>query len=265
MNLHKTYIIATLLLILLTDKAIEAQTIYSHGVFWGRLVLADKITDKLKWELLLQKRTQNKLPGEGNIFESIHFTSVWFWLNYNLNKNYKLSVSPFGYFDSHLLNIKPGDDTNPGIKEYRWVVRLENEQRYSFLNYYNRYSVEYRRRDLLNDGVYRPNFRIRYMARLEKPVKGILSKEKPLTFILYDEVFLQFGPAVANNPNIFDQNRINIGVNYEVFKNVKVTMSYLNIFVARNSGKEFDNAHCLWVILTFDNLFSQFKRKTENK
>lgn len=33
------------------------QSTRHHGVFWGRMVLTDKITDKLKWELYLQKRT----------------------------------------------------------------------------------------------------------------------------------------------------------------------------------------------------------------
>ena len=250
---------ALLPLLLLCSICAESQRTHNHGVFWGRLVLADKITQKLKWEVYLQKRTQT-IPGENNIFKAQHFFSVWLWLNYNLSNNLKLSVSPFGYFDSYAFLTKPEDVKIPGIKEYRWVVRLEQEQKFKWLNYSNRYSLEYRRRDINHNDVYIPNWRVRYMARLEKPVRGIFSKDKPVSFFLGDEVFLQFGKAVRNNPNVFDQNRFSAGFSYEVFKNIKTSFSYLNIFQERNSGKEFDNANALWIVVTFDNLFSQFKR-----
>jgi hypothetical protein len=240
----------------------KSQRTYHHGVFWGRLVLSDRITDKLKWEVYLQKRTQN-IPGQKNIFEADHFYSTWLWFNFALAKNLKLSLSPFGYFDSYAFLSKASDVANPGIKEFRWTVRLENEQRFKYVTYSNRYSLEYRRRDLYQNDVYLPNWRVRYMVRLEKPVTGILSKSKPLSFFMSDEVFLQFGKAVRGNPNVFDQNRISVGVSYEVLKNVKTSVSYLNILQQRNSGKEFDNADVLWLVLTFDNLFSQFKRQKQ--
>lgn len=237
----------------------SAQRTYHHGVFWGRLVLADRITDKLKWELYLQKRTQN-IPGSSNIFGAPHFYSAWLWLNYGLAKNLKLSVSPFGYFNSYAFLTKPKDVEVPGIKELRWVVRLEQEQKLKLFNYSNRYSLEYRRRDLNQNDVYLPNWRVRYMARLEKPIKGVLSKEKPLSVFLSDEVFFQFGKAVRSNPNVFDQNRISVGVSYEVLKNIRASVSYLNVYQERNSGKEFDAANAIWVVITFENLFSQFKK-----
>ncbi|WP_207632484.1 DUF2490 domain-containing protein [Foetidibacter luteolus] len=236
----------------------NAQTTYNHRVFWGRAVLADRITDKLKWEVYLQKRTQN-IPGEKSPFGGPHFFSAWTWLNYSFSKSLKLSVSPLGYFDSNIFFTSPQDADLPGVKEFRWTVRLEQEQKFKWLNYSNRYSVEYRTRDLSNKGIYQPNWRIRYQAKLEKPVLNLLSKTKPVSFILGDEVFIQFGKAVKANANIFDQNRIYAGVSYEVIKNIKTTVSYLNIRQQRINGKDFDNAHVLWVVVAFDNLFSQFK------
>lgn len=240
-----------------------AQTTRHHGVFWGRLILADKITEKLKWELYLQKRTQN-VPGSNNIFGAPHFSSLWFWLNYPVTKNLKLSVSPFGYFNSYAFLTKPSDIDVPGIKEFRWVVRLEQEQKLRHFNYLNRYSLEYRRRDLNNEDVYQPNWRVRYQVRFEKPVTGILPNKKPVSFFVSDELFIQFGKAVRNNPNVFDQNRFSGGFSFEAVKNIKLSLSYLNIFLERNNGKDFDDAHTLWVVLTFDNLFSQFRRSSEN-
>jgi hypothetical protein len=113
-----------------------------------------------------------------------------------------------------------------------------------------------------NNDRYISNYRFRYMARLEKAVKTRYLK-RPLTLIVNDEVMFQFGEAVRNTPSVFDQNRIYAGFSYEVVKNVKVNAGYLYTVLQRPSGKEFDRINTLWVILTFDHLFSQLYRKQE--
>ena len=235
-----------------------AQKQHTHGVFWGRLVLADKINNKLKWELYLQKRTQS--AGTDNIFKAPHFISIWPWLNYKLTSNTKISLSPIAYFDSHVFYDNIDDIKAEGIKEYRISMRIENEQKFLRFNYSNRYSLEYRMRDLMYNGEYKPNWRARYQFRLEKPFLNILSKNKPVSVFVADEIFIQFGSAVKSNPNIFDQNRISLGMGYEVIKNIKLSASYLNIIQQRISGKDIDNAHALWIVLSFENLISQFKK-----
>ena len=87
-------------------------------MLWGRLVLSDKITAKSKWELFLQKRTQN-IPGEKSPVEAHYVTSAWFWLNFMLRKDLKLSLSPFGYFETNTFLTAPADAKLPGVKEYR--------------------------------------------------------------------------------------------------------------------------------------------------
>ena len=99
------------------------------------------------------------------------------------------------------------------------------------------------------------------MAKLEKPVYNILSHKRPLTFEFYDEVFLQFGEAVHDKPNVFDQNRIYLGFEYEVFRNLTTSLGYVYGVQERGSGDEFDNMNMLWLVLTFDNVFTQFRRK----
>jgi hypothetical protein len=234
---------------------------YHHNVFWLRVALADTLNQKTKMELFLQKRTQSTALDRGNPFKSNQFNSLWFWINFTVSKTSKISVSHFGYFESYILNTKPSDEDLAPVKEYRMSVRYTNEQKGKIVNLSNRYSLEYRLRDLQNNNVYKPNFRIRYMARLEKPVFGLFSKTKPVTFELNDEVFLQFGKAVHNNPNVFDQNRLYLGFNYEVFKNFKTSLGYIYSFQERTSGDEFDNSNIFWVVLTFDNLVSQFLHK----
>ncbi|HEY0057301.1 MAG TPA: DUF2490 domain-containing protein [Pedobacter sp.] len=248
-------------ILVLFSLGVSAQKVYNHGVFWGRIILTDTINSKLRWELYLQKRTQNTSSKSANIFAAPHFISIWPWLSYKITKNTKVSLSPIAYFDSHLFYNSPQEVKPEGVKEYRASLRLETEQKMKLFNYSNRYSLEYRLRDLRNVDQYKPNWRVRYLFKLEKPISNLLSSEKPLSVFTSNEVFIQFGNAVKNNPNIFDQNRINVGAGYEVFKNVKLSASYLKIIQQRISGKEIDNADALWVVVTFDNLFSQFRRR----
>ncbi|HEY5745496.1 MAG TPA: DUF2490 domain-containing protein [Chryseolinea sp.] len=247
-----------ILALALTSLNALAQTKkYHHNVFWGRVILADNITKRLRTELWIQKRTQDTEPGS-NMFDADQFDSYWLWFTYSVNKNLKVSLSPFGYFESYVLYTNPSDLERSPVKEFRYTLRIENEQKFKFINYSNRYSFEYRTRDLSNTGNYEPNWRFRYMARFEKPIKGDWLNDKAFSVIAYDEIMLQFGKAVKDNPNVFDQNRIYLGVSYQLFDNIKIAPGYLFTIQQRPSGKEFDYINTFWVVLTFDNVVSQF-------
>jgi hypothetical protein len=234
------------------------QTTRNHGVFWGRVLLTDRLADHWKWELNLEKRTQN-VPGEKSIFGVRYIENVRAWIHRSFPDSLRLSVSPFAYFHTHSFLTDPGDIGQPATPEFRWTVRLDHVHPLRRLYLINRYTLEYRRRDLNNDEVFLPNWRARYMARVERPVAGILPDHKTVLFFIADEVMLQFGKAVRRNPNVFDQNRIIAGASLPVIRNVSASVSYLNIIQQRNSGREFDVAHAAWIILTFDNLFSQLR------
>ena len=68
--------------------------------------------------------------------------------------------------------------------------------------------------------------RMRYMARLQVPLKGTEIKDKTPYLALYDEIFIGFGENV--NANIFDQNRIGVLLGYRFNKNVRIEGGYLN-------------------------------------
>ncbi len=98
------------------------------------------------------------------------------------------------------------------------------------------------------------------MLRLEKPIRALWIK-RPFSFVVNDEIFIQFGRAVRGNPNVFDQNRLYAGFNVGVTKNIKASLGYIYGIQERNSGKEFDYSNILWGVLTFDNVISQFKKR----
>jgi hypothetical protein len=231
------------------------QTNYWHNTFWGRIILSDKITDKLRWEVYLQERTQNDNTAKLNIFKHHQLSSYWLWLHYQASKDLRVSVTPFCYFNTILLYPQSEAIGNRGIREYRWALQLEHTQKLRYFTYANRYIVEYRYRDYQKAGVFVPNYRFRYRARIEKPLKR---EGKQFNLILYDEVMLEFGRGIYESPAIFNQNRLYAGFSYELVKNIKFNLGYMYVVQERPSGAAYDHANVLWGILTFDNIFSQF-------
>lgn len=68
--------------------------------------------------------------------------------------------------------------------------------------------------------------RIRYMFRMQVPLKGKAIEDKTPYWALYDEVFIGFGKNV--NANVFDQNRIGVLLGYRWNKNIRIEAGYLN-------------------------------------
>ena len=146
----------------------QAQLNHHHGAFWGRIVLADTINSKLRWELWLQQRTQD--AGTENIFKAPLLSNVWPWLNYSFTRSTRVSLSPISYFSTRTFYPSVNEIKDDGVKEYRISVRVENEQKNKPFNYANRLGLEYRMRDLKYNGNYLPNWRVRYMLKFDKPL-----------------------------------------------------------------------------------------------
>jgi hypothetical protein len=94
--------------------------------------------------------------------------------------------------------------------EQRWVGRYSNanlttEDEFPFLN------------------------RLRYMFRMQIPLKGKEIKDKTAYLAIYDEVFIGFGKNV--NENIFDQNRIGCLIGFKWSDSFRFEAGYLNQIV----------------------------------
>ena len=68
--------------------------------------------------------------------------------------------------------------------------------------------------------------RMRYMIRMQVPLKGNEIQDKTPYLAIYDEVFIGFGENV--NSNVFDQNRIGILLGYRFSKNFRLEGGYFN-------------------------------------
>ena len=94
--------------------------------------------------------------------------------------------------------------------EQRWIGRYTNasltkENEYFFVN------------------------RLRYMYRLQIPLKGKTIADKTPYAAIYDEIFLGFGKNV--NENVFDQNRLGVLLGYRVSSKLRIEGGFLSQIV----------------------------------
>lgn len=68
--------------------------------------------------------------------------------------------------------------------------------------------------------------RLRYMYRMQIPLKGKTIADKTPYAAIYDEIFLGFGKNV--NENVFDQNRLGILLGYRFSSKVRVEAGFLS-------------------------------------
>ena len=68
--------------------------------------------------------------------------------------------------------------------------------------------------------------RVRYMFRMQMPLKGKEINDKTAYLAIYDEVFVGFGENI--NENIFDQNRVGILLGYRFSPSIRIEAGYLN-------------------------------------
>jgi len=90
--------------------------------------------------------------------------------------------------------------------------------------------------DELADG-YHFNYRIRYNFFFQVPITKKAYEKGSLTFVLNDELMINFGDQVVYN--YFDQNRFFTGFNYFFSKNTSLQFGYLNVFQQLSSGNKY--------------------------
>lgn len=253
--MHK-YLLA--LFILVSSSGLKAQNYHHHNMFWGRISLTDTISTKLRYEIQLQYRSQDLGYRSSNFFSAYQYSTGAFWLSYSLNNNIIIGVLPFSYFHNSALVSKPGDERLRPVKEFRHTARLVMREPYKKALFFNVVLLELRVRNLRKEEVYLSNYRFRHILRFDHPLFKVSGK--PLTATIYNEVMFQFGNAVRDNVNIFDQDRVYMGGTYPVYKNIRLGMGYFYTVQQRASGKDFDDSNTLFVNLTFDNLLSQFRK-----
>ena len=152
-------------------------------------------------------------------------------LNYNLNSRVQFRVG-YGWIETYPYGEIPLNGMGRDFTEHRIFEMVQLNHKEGIVDLSHRFMLEQRfvgRYSSINETT-EDEFpllnRIRYMIRVQVPLKGNEIKDKTPYLAFYDEIFVGFGKNV--NMNVFDQNRIGILLGYRFNKNIRIEGGYLN-------------------------------------
>ena len=152
-------------------------------------------------------------------------------VNYQLNPRVFFRVG-YGWIETFPYGDIPLNGFGKDFTEHRIFEMVQLSHKEGMADFSHRFMLEQRfvgRYNSINsksEDEFPLLNRLRYMLRLQVPLKGKVMKDKTLYFAFYDEIFIGFGKNV--NANIFDQNRIGILLGYRFNKNFRLEAGYLN-------------------------------------
>ncbi|WP_337965527.1 DUF2490 domain-containing protein [uncultured Flavobacterium sp.] len=162
-------------------------------------------------------------------------------LNYNLNSRVQFRVG-YGWIETYPYGEIPINGMGRDFTEHRIFEMVQLNHKEGIVDFSHRFMLEQRfvgRYSSINETT-EDEFpllnRMRYMIRVQVPLKGNEIKDKTPYLAFYDEIFIGFGKNV--NMNVFDQNRIGILLGYRFNKNIRIEGGYLNQIV--QLGRQID-------------------------
>ena len=163
-------------------------------------------------------------------------------LNYQVNPNVQLR---FGYanIETFAYGEIPIDAFGKDFTEHRTFQMATVTDKVSLFDLSHRFMLEqrwlgrYSNANLSKEDEFVFSNRLRYMFRIQMPLKGKTIEDNTPYLALYNEMFLGFGKNV--NENVFDQNRVGVLVGYRFSPNVRLEGGYLNQTL--QLGREVDN------------------------
>ncbi len=163
-----------------------------------------------------------------------HFNDqVMFTLGYGLIHTFSYGLNPIvkktnegeaQVFPEHRLYQDMLIKNNTGIFEINHRFRFEERW---LANLYDK-------DNLLRQDAWKFMLRMRYRLRIALPLKGKTIDDKELYLHAFDEIFIGFGDDVG--ANVFDQNRINLGIGYRFTKDFRLEVGFLSQILQKPSN-----------------------------
>ena len=152
-------------------------------------------------------------------------------VNYQLNAKVQLRLG-YAWIETHPYGEIPINSFGKDFTEHRSFQAMTINDKVSIVDFSHRFILEqrwvgkYSNASLSTEDQFPLLHRLRYMMRLQIPLKGKIIENKTPYLAIYDEIFVGFGGNV--NENIFDQNRFGFLLGYKLNNTVRVEAGYLN-------------------------------------
>jgi hypothetical protein len=152
-------------------------------------------------------------------------------LNYSLHPAVQVRVG-YGWIETFPYGEYPLNGFGKQFTEHRIFQMAQLSQKVGKVDFSHRFMLEqrfvgkYASANSTREDEFPLLHRMRYMVRMQVPLKGNEIQDKTPYLAVYDEVFVGFGKNV--NANVFDQNRIGVLLGYRFNKTVRLEGGYLN-------------------------------------
>lgn len=163
-------------------------------------------------------------------------------VNYQVNKNVQLRLG-YAWIETFPYGDIPINGMGKDFTEHRLFQMVTLTDKVSIVDLSHRFMLEqrwigtYSEPNLSVEDNYLFLNRLRYMFRVQIPLKRTEIKDKTPYLAIYDEIFIGFGENV--NENVFDQNRIGVLLGYQFNSSLRIEAGYLNQIV--QFGREIEN------------------------
>jgi len=216
----------TLFLLIFLSK-INAQNTRIHNynaIGWYNIFGTVKVSKKIGIHAEYQWRRNNLIT---HWQQSLLRVGV----NYTLNPRV-LFRAGYAWVETFPYGEIPINGLGRDFTEHRIFEMVQLSHKEGIVDFSHRFMLEqrfvgrYSSANVTKEDEYPFLNRIRYMVRIQLPLKGKEIKDKTPYVMFYDEVFIGFGKNVT--ANIFDQNRIGVLLGYQLNKFFRVEAGYLN-------------------------------------
>jgi len=155
-------------------------------------------------------------------------------INYQVNKKLSLRMG-YAWIETFNYGDIPINSFGKKFTEHRAFQMATVNDKLGIVELSHRFMLEqrwigrYSNASLTKEDDYFFINRLRYMARVQIPLKGKTIADKTPYAAIYDEIFLGFGKNV--NENVFDQNRIGLLLGYRFSSTVRIEGGFLSQIV----------------------------------
>ena len=152
-------------------------------------------------------------------------------INYQLTPKIQFRLG-YAWIETYPYGEIPINGFGKQFTEHRAFQMVTLTDKVSILDFSHRFMLEqrwvgrYSNSNSVSEDQFPLLHRLRYMFRIQIPLKGKSIINKTPYLALYDEILIGFGKNV--NENVFDQNRFGMLVGYKFDNTLRIEAGYLN-------------------------------------
>lgn len=224
MSRKKIIVVALIGIICIQDAFGQNKRLNAHNTIgWYNYFGSYNISKKFGLHSEYQWR-RNQLIREGQ--QSL----LRIGLNYHLNPRVLFRLG-YAWVETYPYGDYPINGMGRDFTEHRFFEMIQLAHKEGILDLSHRFMLEqrfvgrYSSDKQTSEDAFPLFHRLRYMLRIQVPLKGKELKNKTAYLAAYNEIFIGFGKNVQTN--VFDQNRLGIVLGYQLNKNVRLEGGYL--------------------------------------